>query len=85
MLILFSGRLIEPTDLPAEFHQQCSANAPVTDGFELPDLGIRMEELEVSLIEQALSKTAGNRSRAARLLGLSRDTLLYRMKKYAIA
>jgi DNA-binding NtrC family response regulator len=85
MLILFSGRLIEPTNLPAEFHQQCFANAPVTDGFELPDQGIRMEELEVSLIEQALSKTAGNRSRAARLLGLSRDTLLYRMKKYAIA
>jgi transcriptional regulator with PAS, ATPase and Fis domain len=59
--------------------------ASVSDGFELPDQGIRMEELEVSLIEQALNKTAGNRSRAARLLGLSRDTLLYRMKKYAIA
>jgi transcriptional regulator with PAS, ATPase and Fis domain len=55
------------------------------DGFELPDQGLRMEELEVSLIEQALSKTAGNRSRAARLLGLTRDTLLYRMKKYEIA
>ncbi|MES9975808.1 MAG: helix-turn-helix domain-containing protein, partial [Candidatus Thiodiazotropha sp.] len=26
----------------------------------------------------------GNRSKAARMLGLSRDTLLYRMKKYAI-
>jgi DNA-binding NtrC family response regulator len=85
MLILFSGRLIEPTNLPVEFQQQCSAKAPVADGFELPDQGIRMEDLEVSLIEQALSKSAGNRSRAARLLGLSRDTLLYRMKKYAIA
>jgi transcriptional regulator with GAF, ATPase, and Fis domain len=84
MLILFSGRLIEPTNLPTEFQQQYSAKTPVTDGFELPDQGIRMQELEVSLIEQALSKTAGNRSRAARLLGLSRDTLLYRMKKYAI-
>jgi DNA-binding NtrC family response regulator len=84
MLILFSGRLIEPTNLPAEFQHQSTAKAPVADGFELPDQGIRMEELEVSLIEQALSKTAGNRSRAARLLGLSRDTLLYRMKKYAI-
>jgi transcriptional regulator with GAF, ATPase, and Fis domain len=85
MLILFGGRLVEPSNLPVEFKQQVSISAPIADGFELPDQGIRMEELEVSLIEQALSKTAGNRSRAARLLGLSRDTLLYRMKKYAIA
>jgi DNA-binding NtrC family response regulator len=85
MLILFSGRLIEPSNLPSEFQPQYVSEAPAADGFELPDQGIRMEELEVSLIEQALTKTAGNRSRAARLLGLSRDTLLYRMKKYAIA
>ncbi len=85
MLILFAGRAVEPSNLPAEFHQQRQPKSVVADGFELPDQGIRMEELEVSLIEQALSKTAGNRSRAARLLGLSRDTLLYRMKKYAIA
>lgn len=85
MLILFAGRSIEPSNLPAEFRQQHTPGTPVADGFELPDQGIRMEELEVSLIEQALSKTAGNRSSAARLLGLSRDTLLYRMKKYAIA
>jgi DNA-binding NtrC family response regulator len=85
MLILFSGRFIEPTNLPAEFQQlQRAPLATVSNGFELPDQGICMEELEVSLIEQALNKTAGNRSRAARLLGLSRDTLLYRMKKYAI-
>ncbi len=85
MLILFAGRSIEPSNLPVEFRQQQRTTARVSDGFELPDQGIRMEELEVSLIEQALNKTAGNRSRAARLLGLSRDTLLYRMKKYAIA
>ncbi len=85
MLILFSGRLVEPSNLPGEFHAHSADRLPVANGFELPDQGIRMEELEVSLIEQALSKTAGNRSRAARLLGLTRDTLLYRMKKYAIA
>ncbi|MCU7851574.1 MAG: sigma-54 dependent transcriptional regulator [Candidatus Thiodiazotropha sp. (ex Monitilora ramsayi)] len=86
MLILFSGRTIEPTNLPSEFQQAVAPKATVTsDGFQLPDQGIRMDELEANLIEQALYKTAGNRSRAARLLGLSRDTLLYRMKKYAIA
>lgn len=85
MLILFSGRNIEPTNLPREFQQALAPKSMLSDGFQLPDQGISMDELEASLIEQALSKTAGNRSKAARLLGLSRDTLLYRMKKYAIA
>ena len=35
------------------------------------------------MIRQALVAARGNRSRAARLLGLTRDTLLYRIKKYA--
>jgi DNA-binding NtrC family response regulator len=85
MLILFAGRLIEISNLPPEIQLQQQPGDPVNDGFELPDHGICMDELEVSLIKQALCKTAGNRSRAARLLGLTRDTLLYRMKKYAIA
>jgi len=87
MLILFSGRDVEPSNLPREFQRAIAprATAALSAGFELPDHGISMDELEASLIEQALYKTAGNRSRAARLLGLSRDTLLYRMKKYAIA
>jgi DNA-binding NtrC family response regulator len=85
MLILFSGRTIEPTNLPREFQQALLPKTMLSDGFQLPDQGISMDELEASLIEQALFKTAGNRSKAARLLGLSRDTLLYRMKKYTIA
>ncbi len=85
MLILFSGRTIEPTNLPREFQQALVPKTMLSDGFQLPDQGISMDELEASLIEQALFKTAGNRSKAARLLGLSRDTLLYRMKKYTIA
>lgn len=85
MLILFPGRLIEPTNLPPEIQRQYQPRKPDSEGYELPDHGIRMDELEVSLIKQALGRSAGNRSRAARLLGLSRDTLLYRMKKYSIA
>ncbi|HSH84671.1 MAG TPA: helix-turn-helix domain-containing protein, partial [Guyparkeria sp.] len=33
---------------------------------------------------QALAQTGGNKSRAARLLSLSRDTFLYRLKKFSI-
>jgi DNA-binding protein Fis len=41
-----------------------------------------MDSLEIDLIKQALSYTGGNKSRAARLLGLSRDAFLYRLKKH---
>jgi transcriptional regulator with PAS, ATPase and Fis domain len=51
---------------------------------ELPKEGIRLEQVEIDLIRQALDRTDGNRSRAAKLLGISRDTLLYRMQKYKI-
>ncbi len=44
--------------------------------------GISLERVERHLIEQALSYTEGNVSRAAELLGLSRDTLRYRIAKH---
>ena len=45
---------------------------------------MRLEELERELLQQALEKTGGNQSRAARLLGLSRYAFIYRLKKYAL-
>jgi transcriptional regulator with GAF, ATPase, and Fis domain len=84
MLILFSGRKVEPENLPQDFRATPSQQAQSNGRFQLPEQGLNMDELEASLIEQALVKTFGNRSKAARMLGLSRDTLLYRMKKYAI-
>ena len=51
-------------------------------GFELPEEGINMETLENDLIQQALEYAQGNKSKAARLLGLSRDAFLYRLKKH---
>jgi len=51
--------------------------------FILPDAGVNLETMEQQLIQQALEKTHGNRSQAARLLGLTRDALLYRIKKFS--
>jgi len=80
MVILLSGQTIELENLPLEMRRTIGQS----NLFELPDSGISLEGVEQSLIEQALGRTAGNRSKAARLLGLTRDTLLYRIKKYAI-
>lgn len=50
----------------------------------LPPEGLDLEEIEQDLIRQALERTNGNKTGAARLLGLSRDTLRYRLDKYGI-
>lgn len=54
-------------------------------GQAFPDEGIDLERLEQQLIGQALGKTGWNVTRAAKLLGLSRDTLRYRMEKYRLS
>ncbi|CAK0757214.1 Sigma-54-dependent Fis family transcriptional regulator [Gammaproteobacteria bacterium] len=83
MVVLFPGHTIELNDLPVEFHD--AASSMHTTDFHLPEEGIILQKLEEEIIRQALCRAEGNRSRAARLLGLTRDTLLYRMKKYAIS
>jgi len=48
----------------------------------LPPDGISLDELETSLLKQALARSNGNQTRAAKLLGLTRDQFRYRWKKF---
>ncbi len=80
MALLLPGKEVTPQNLPQEFQQHAATDAIM----ELPATGLVLSELEKNLIQQALERTAGNRSRAARLLGISRDTLLYRLRKFAL-
>ena len=50
----------------------------------LPAAGMDLEQWERSIIEQALRESEGNQTRAAQRLGISRDTLRYRLKKFGI-
>jgi len=83
--ILLAGRVIEPENLPSEFSAKITSHAPATTDFTLPETGLKLDSLEADLIHQALSRTKGNRSKSAKLLGISRDTLLYRMQKHGFA
>ena len=49
--------------------------------FRLPPAGASLEEVEMSLVRQAIDRSGGNQTRAAELLGISRDQLRYRLKK----
>lgn len=81
--ILLSGKVIGPENLPREFHGY--EPAARSNGFTLPETGLQLDKLEADLIYQALNRTRGNRSKSAKLLGLTRDTLLYRMQKYGLS
>jgi transcriptional regulator with PAS, ATPase and Fis domain len=76
--ILMAGNIIELEHLPQEFINTNSN----TDALLLPERGIELDALEVNFIHQALNRTKGNRSKTAKLLGLTRDTLIYRMQKH---
>lgn len=61
-----------------------SALSPSFSDFELPSDGVSLHEMEKSFIKKALEKTEGNKARAARLLGMSREKLRYRIKKLGV-
>ena len=84
MVILMQGQQVDASNLPAEMCSAHSKSTP-THPFQLPEGGVVLEQLEAELINQALSKSHGNQSKAARLLGLTRSALLYRMKKHTLA
>jgi transcriptional regulator with GAF, ATPase, and Fis domain len=58
--------------------------ARITEGVELPATGIDLEQLERSLVVQALERSGWNQTKAATLLGLNRDQIRYRIEKFKL-
>jgi DNA-binding NtrC family response regulator len=79
-ILLCEGDEISVEDLPLEIRQESSPSSNFN--FKLPPEGISFEELEQSLITQAMEQTGWNITRAAKLLGLSFRTLQYRLEKF---
>ena len=50
----------------------------------LPPNGLVLDDVERALLAQALARTEGNRSRAARLLGITRNQIRYRIRKFGL-
>jgi DNA-binding NtrC family response regulator len=60
------------------------ASAPLTIPGALPPRGTDLAAWERAMIEQALREAGGNQTQAAQRLGVSRDTLRYRLKKFGL-
>ena len=77
--------LVEGDELTADqFPVATSAGARLTEGVPLPATGIDLEQLERSLVVQALDRSGWNQTRAAGLLGLNRDQIRYRIEKFKL-
>ncbi len=79
--ILEDGSMISMAHLPADMIGQNGGPVSAKSGFVMPAEGIAIEELEVELAKQAMERTGGNLTQAAKLLHISRDQLRYKLKK----
>ena len=82
--VLCEGSRITKDDLPLALHQAGERTAPETGVRGIAASPLTLEDMEKRFILSALEKTGGNQTRAARILGITRRTLGYRMKKYSI-
>jgi two-component system response regulator AtoC len=81
VLLMEDAESILLDQLPPEIQGATDENG---NTFVLPAKGLDLEELERELLCQALARAEGNKTSAARLLGLSRDTIRYRLEKHGI-
>ena len=86
-VIMEADEMLLGTHLPSELGFGGRVEQAVGGGggaFVLPVDGVDLEELERSLLLQAVERTSGNQSAAARLLGISRYALRYRLEKHGL-
>jgi DNA-binding NtrC family response regulator len=80
-IVLASGSVLEASDIRIDNSRQrvvVSAQAPI-----LPE-GTTLEQWEQAMIREALRRANGNKSQAARLLGLTRNALRYRLSQMGL-
>jgi DNA-binding NtrC family response regulator len=86
IVVLESAEVVLPSHLP-EWMTGAPAKpaAPCrAGGVKLPENGISLDDVERDLIRQALERTRNNKTQAAKLLGISYDTLRYQAEKFGI-
>ncbi len=81
-ILLCENDTITLDDLPPEMRAESGSDSG--GEFRLPAKGVNFEDVERSLIMQAMERTDNNITKSAKLLGLTFRTLQYRLEKYGI-
>jgi len=71
-----------PVTAPRDMATASGGDAAATN---LPPGGVNLEDLEKTLVAKALTQARYNKTRAAKLLGLTRAQLYSRIEKYGLA
>jgi len=87
---LSTGTVIDVADIRLDFSPgkpggaYASSRASASNAAPFPPEGVTLEQFEDEIIKEALHRANGNKSQAARLLGLSRNALRYRLSKMGV-
>ena len=82
-MLLNEGGTIGEGDIRGELRLSVTpAAAPAS--LEIPDEGLDFEALEKELLRKAMEKAGGVATKAAKLLGMSYKTFLYRLEKFGL-
>jgi Nif-specific regulatory protein len=81
LVAMTPGKVLRPDPLPNDLRQRVVITARGARGRTLEDL---VAELEKRQVLEALDRNEGNQTRAARELGLTEQSLRYRLRKYAL-
>jgi DNA-binding NtrC family response regulator len=79
-MLLADGQTLTLGDFPVA----AASPAKLTEQVDLPAAGIDLEQLERSLVVQALERSGWNQTKAAGMLGLNRDQIRYRVEKFKL-
>jgi transcriptional regulator with PAS, ATPase and Fis domain len=89
VMILAEGNRVAAKHLPIRISEGGVLPIPQSEGIGaggigLPSGGLALYDVERELLRQALEQSRGNKTMAAKLLRITRDTLRYKVKKYKI-
>jgi len=79
-MLLAEGQTLTLGDFPVA----AASQSRLTEQVDLPAAGIDLEQLERSLVVQALERSGWNQTKAAGMLGLNRDQIRYRVEKFKL-
>jgi DNA-binding NtrC family response regulator len=86
-LVMATGTVLQPEDIRLDYAPRKGQNAALAQAGNgtlfLPE-GVTLEQHEQNLIREALRRANGNKSQAARLLGLTRNALRYRLSQMGL-
>jgi DNA-binding NtrC family response regulator len=77
------GDMLDVVDVRLDLSPVRGVPAATSNAF--PPEGVTLEQFEDGIVKEALRRASGNKSQAARLLGISRNALRYRLSKMGVA